>query len=268
MESKNRTVWIVVIVVLVIACCCALVVAAVAVGWLVSVYAETGVEPFELGGQYRERVEETFAVGDAPSLQITNFAGSISIQAGGEDEVRVVATKRASSQNRLDRIELSMSEANGRVVIETRKSFTTGNGSVQLKITAPADSSVDVDTGAGEVDVRDITGPLDIRSGAGGIEVCGAQGTTHARLGAGRIAYEGRPSGDCRFETDVGEIVLRLPEKPNVRIDVSAGMGDLDMAFDVDGQVTPRSAVGLIGDGREGSVFAHTDLGSVSLGPR
>jgi DUF4097 and DUF4098 domain-containing protein YvlB len=261
-------VWIVIIVVLVIACCCVLALAGGAAVWLVSSYAETGVQLFDLGGEYRERVEETLAVGDAPSLEITDFAGSITISAGEGDEVRVVATKKASSQNRLDRIDFSAREADNRVVIETRKSFTTGNASVELEVTAPADSRVDLHTGAGEVDVRDITGRLDIRSGAGTIDVRGAEGTARFDLGAGQIIYEGMPSGDCRFQTGAGEIILRLPEDSNVRIDLGTGMGAVEVDFDVDGRVSQRSAEGVIGDGRQGSISARTGVGGVTLEPQ
>jgi DUF4097 and DUF4098 domain-containing protein YvlB len=265
MESKNRNVWIVVIAVLVIACCCALALAAGAVGWLTSRYADIEGEPFDLGALQRERVEETFEVGDAPTLEITNFAGSVSIQPGEGNVIHVVATKKASSQSRLDRIEVNMSEANGRVMIKTRNSLSTGNASVELEITAPAGSRVSVDTGAGEVDVRGITGSLDIHSGAGTVGVRGAQGTTRVDLGAGQITYEGSPSGECRFQTGAGEIILRLPESPNVRIDVGTGLGAVDVDFDLNGQVSPRSANGVIGDGRQGTIYAHTGIGSVSV---
>jgi hypothetical protein len=268
MGSKNRNVWIAVIVVLVIACCGVLALAGGAGVWLVGRYAESGARPFGLGGQYRERVEETLAVGDAPSLDIANFAGSITVRAGEEGEVRVVATKRASSQNRLDRIEFSASEANGQVVIETKKPFTTGNAYVELEITAPADSRLDLSTGAGEVDLRDIIGRLDIHSGAGTVDVRGARGTVRVNLGAGRITYQGVPSGDCRFQTGAGEIILRLPEDSSVRIDLGTGMGAVEVDFDVDGRVSQRSAEGVIGDGRQGSISARTGVGGVTLEPQ
>ncbi len=265
MESKNRNVWIVVILVLVIACCCVLALAAGAIGWLATEYAGPWIEPFDLGALDRERVEETFEIGDAPSLEITNFAGSVTIRSGEGDVARVVATKKASSRSRLDRIEVDMSAREGRLVIKTRKSFTTGNASVDLEITAPAGSRVKVDTGAGEVDVRGITGQIDIDSGAGTVSVRGAQGATRIDLGAGQITYEGTPSGDCRFQTGAGEIILRLPASPDVRIDVGTGLGGVDVDFDVDGHVSPRSAEGVIGDGSQGSIFAHTGVGGVSV---
>jgi len=265
MEPKNRNVLIVVIVVLVLACCCVLALAAGAVGWLTSRYADIEGEPFDLGALQQERVEEAFEVGDAPSLEITNFAGSVSIQPGEGNVIHVVAIKKASSQSRLDRIEVDMKEASNGVVIKTRKLFDTGNASVNLEITAPAGSRVSVDTGAGTVEVQDITGQIDIHSGAGEVDVSGAQGTIHVDLGAGQITYEGTPSGDCRFQTGAGEIILRLPENPNVRIDVGTGLGAVDVGFDVDGRVSLRSVEGVIGDGRQGTISAHTGVGSVNV---
>jgi DUF4097 and DUF4098 domain-containing protein YvlB len=265
MESKNRNVWIVVIVVLLIACCCVLALAAGAVGWLTTRYADVEVEPFDLGALQRERVEQTFEAGASPSLEITSFAGSVTIRPGDQDMVSIVATKKASSRARLNDIKVDMTGANGRVVVKTRKLFTTGSGSVDLDITAPVGSRVSVDTGAGEVTVRDIVGPIEVHSGAGTVTVLGARGTTRVDIGAGQITYEGVPEGNCRFQTGAGEIILRLPADPNVRMDAGTGLGAVNVSFNVDGQVSPRSVVGVIGDGLQGSIYAHTGIGAVSV---
>lgn len=265
MEPKGRNVGIAVIVLLVIACCCVLVMGVAVAGWLTSRYAGTWGEPLDLGPLQRERVEQTFALGDAPSLEITNFAGAVTVRAGEGDLIRVVATKTATSRSRLEGIKVEMNETGGQLVIRTSKDFSGGNASVELEIAAPAASRVRVDTGAGEVDVRDITGQIDVHSGAGTVGVRGAESTVRVELGAGQIIYEGAPRGDCRFQTGAGEIILRLPEDPNVRIDVGSGLGAINVAFEVDGRVSTRSAEGVIGDGRQGSIYAHTGVGSVNV---
>jgi hypothetical protein len=267
MEPKNRNVLIIVIVVLAIACCCVLALAVGAAVWLRSDYVDLGDGSLDLSGNYDERLEESFAVGGAPTLEITNFAGKITVRAGEPGTIRVVATKKASSRSRLGRIEVDMNGRSGGLVIKTRKSFNNGNASVDLEITMPADGRMSINTGAGEVAVRDMTGRIEIHSGAGEVDVRGAQDAVQVDLGAGQITYEGVPGGDCRFQTGAGEIVLRLPEEPHVRIDVGTGLGGVDVDFDVDGRVSPRSVKGVIGDGRQGSVFAHTGVGSVSVRP-
>jgi hypothetical protein len=273
MEPKKRNTWIIVVIgVLVIACCCILALAAGAVVWVADRYGgswewEESFDLGDLGSSQRERIEESFAVGSAPDVEVTNFAGAVTVRSGEGEVVQVIATKKASGQWRLDRIEVDMQARGGGVVIRTRKDFDTGNASVDLEITVPADSQVRVDTGAGEVDVRGVTGQIEIHSGAGTVDIRDAQGPVRVGLGAGEIRYEGRPSGSCRFETGVGEINLRLPERPDVDIDVGTGLGSVDVDFGVDGSVAPRHATGIIGDGSQGSIFAHTGAGSVNIKP-
>jgi hypothetical protein len=265
MESKNRNTWIIVVVALLAACCCALLVAAVAGSWLYSRFARFDPEPFDLGGLYRERTERTFQVGDAPVLDIDNFAGAVTIRPGEGPVVRVVATSKASSRSGLERITVSITQEGDRVVIKTRKSVSTGNASVDLEITAPASSRVDLNTGAGSVDMRDIGGPIDAHSGAGTIEVRGAQGVARLNLGAGQIVYEGSPSGDCRFQTGAGEIILTVPADLNAQVDLSTGIGSVGVDLPVRGRVSIRSVEGTIGDGSQGSIQAHTGAGSVVM---
>jgi hypothetical protein len=270
MESKNRNVWIILIVVLVKACCCVLATVAGAAWWFAARVAETGYQSLDLDGLYREGVEETFAVGDAPSLEIANFAGSVTIRSGEAGIVRVVATEKASSRTRLDRIELSMSGGEDRVVVraEDEVPSSRGNASVDLEITAPTGSRLDLDLGAGPVEVRDITGRIDVNNGAGTVEVQGARGTACVEVGAGQITYHGMPGGDCRFETGVGEIILHLPADLNMAIDASTGLGAVNVGFAVDGTVSESSVRGLIGDGSQGSIYVHTGIGAITLDRR
>ena len=265
MDSRNRNLWIIVIVVLVVSCCCVLAAAVGAGWWLTTRVADTGQKTLDLGGLYRERVEETFAVDGAPTLDISSFAGSVAIWSGEEGIVRVVATQKASSRSRLDRIELSMSGDKNRVVVKVKELFPQSNASVDLEITAPAGSRLNLDLGAGPVEVGDITGRIDIHNGAGTVEVRGARGAASVDVGAGQITYQGSPSGDCRFQTGVGEIILRLPPVLDMAVDVSTGLGAVRVDFPVDGAVSKSSVEGIIGDGSQGSICAHTGIGAITL---
>jgi hypothetical protein len=265
MESKNRNVWIIVVVILVVACCALAIMVAMA-GWFVARSIDLqDLGSFDVGGMYRERVEERFEVGDEPTLDIENFAGSVTIQPGETGVIRVVAVKKANSRNRMDRVKVTMSERGDGVVIETRMSPPASNASVELEITAPADSRVQLQTGAGTVNVRGITGPIDVESGAGQVELRGARGPVAVDLGAGQIIYEGTPSGDCYFSTGAGEITLWLPADLDMEVDLSTGIGVVGVEFRVDGQVKPREVKGVIGDGSQGWINAHTGAGAITL---
>jgi hypothetical protein len=265
MESKNRNVWIVIVVVLLLAaCCCALAFAGAAVAWLTT--KSVDLVSFDLGGLYQERMEQSFEVGPAPTLDINSFAGTVTLRAGESGVVDVAAVKRASSK--LDHVQVTMTQQGDRVLIKAQTTPRMSNAAVDLEISAPADTNLNLDIGAGTVDVRDITGWIDVDNGAGIVKVHGAEGRVQLAVGAGGVIYQGAPAGDCRFETGAGNITLRLPADPDVRVDLSTGIGVVGVSYPVDGRVSLRDVQGVIGDGSEGSIHAHTGAGTVTLAHR
>lgn len=262
MESKNRNVGIIVVAILLVACCS--LAALVSLGGLFAVRS-LNLDSVDLGALSRERLEQSFEVGDAPVLDIQNFAGSVTVRPGDSGAVHVVAAKRAGTQRSLDRIKITVSEQGGGLSIRSRVSPPVSNASVELEITTPADTRLNVDTGAGAVEVRGITGPISVDSGAGQVDLRGARGPVIVDLGAGQIIYEGAPSGDCHFGTGAGEIVLLLPNDLNMEVDLSTGIGAVGVDYRVDGQVKPREVRGIIGDGSQGTISAHTGAGAITL---
>jgi DUF4097 and DUF4098 domain-containing protein YvlB len=264
-ESKNRTIWIVVIVVLIVACC---VFAALigGVGWFAT--RAIDLQPFVAGGTTSERVEQTFQVGDAPTLKIENFAGSITIRSSESGVIEVTAAKRASNRARLGQIEIEMAQTDNGVQIETRTRPPASNMSVNLDIRVPANTELVIDTGAGTVYADGITAPIDIRSGAGQVDLRSAAGPVRVQVGAGQILYEGAPTGSCRFDTGAGEIRLSVPADWNMEVDLSTGIGAVGIDFPVDGMVRLREVSGVVGDGSQASITAHTGAGAVSLNRR
>lgn len=264
MESKNRNVWIILAVIVVVLCCCVLAVAAAAVSLFVT-------QPFDWTGSISlqsEHSEQTFAVGETPNLKIDSFAGDVIVRTGQSGVVRVAATKNARSRDDLDRIEVQVTERDGGLVIKTEKPSSLNSVSVDLEITAPAGTRLDAFTGAGDVDLNDITGGIDAHSGAGDLDVRGAAGTARLDTGAGDIRYQGTPQGECRFETGAGDITIALSADPNVRVDLETGMGDIDVGFAVAGTVTGRDVQGVIGSGAQGTIYARTGAGNIDVARR
>jgi DUF4097 and DUF4098 domain-containing protein YvlB len=282
METRNRTVWIVVAIVVVLCCCALAVAAAVAVGagWF-TLYP---VSRSQVGlGAMSERTEQSFNVGAAPNLTVDNFAGNVTLRAGAAGTVQVIATKRASNQAGLNRIDVQVEQQQGGLLVRTSTSGIPSNLSVQLEITAPAGALLDVhtgagtldvqgfsgavkvDTGAGSVSILDVQGSIVGHTGAGSIDVQGATGQVQVDSGAGSIDYLGTPQGDCRFESGTGSIRLSLPANLGATLDLSTGVGDVSVAFAVAGQVSKREVQGTIGGGGETSIYAHTGTGSIDL---
>jgi hypothetical protein len=268
METRNRNTLVIVVVVLVLACCCGALAVAAALGLYVNRSVGVGdldLSELDLGGIYRERMERTFEVGDAPDLEIDNFAGTVSVQAGERGVVYALAVKKGSSRSRVEQVEVEMSERPGGVVIKTRNQRRFSNVSVDLEITVPADTRLRINSGAGTMDLRGIEAEINVNSGAGTIRVRDARGPVRLSLGAGEIRYEGQPVGNCRFETGAGNIDLRLPADLDAEVDLGVGMGNVNVDYRVDGRVRVREVQGVIGDGSDASILAHSGVGTISL---
>jgi DUF4097 and DUF4098 domain-containing protein YvlB len=287
MESKKRNVWIAVAAMLVVVCCGTVALAAVAAASL----ADRSFDwDFDWDAGWDEatrsesqRIEETFDAGSTPRLEVNNFAGRITVQAGKSDTLHVVAIKKVRRNSDLGRIEIEMSEARGGVMIQTRNPTRLNNASVQLEITAPAGTRLDLDTGAGSVVVLGMTGDVEIDSGAGdvtlvdakgqvdahtgagSIDIRGAEGSVRLHTGAGKIDYAGAPGGNCRFRTGAGDIRLVLPASLSAKVDLDTGTGTINVGFNVDGRVTKQHVQGIIDAGDQGTIQVDTGTGNIDL---
>jgi hypothetical protein len=276
-ESKNRNVWIVLVAIVAVACCCALA-AAGAAGVLIVRSSPRDAQ----AGPYRERLEETFVVGETPTLKIDNFAGNVTVRAGREGTIGVQATRRASKQRNLRLIGVGMHETEDGLVIKTGRPLL-GNASLDLEITTPPEThlvldlaagnisveglngGVEVAVGAGNVEIQDVTGELQASGDAGVLNVRGATGPVRLKSNVGSIFYEGIPYGDCTFDSELGAIALRLPADANVAVDLETELGTIDLDCDVDGRITRRDVEGAVGRDDWASIRATTRVGSIGL---
>jgi len=262
--SSNRTIWIILGVILILACGCLV---AAAVAFLVVADRTVGLRAPDLTlGRASDTFERTFEVGAQPLLQVDDFAGAINITAGEPGVIHVVATRRAPSQGDLDNIRIEYTELdNGLHIVTSLLSAGISNRTVDLDIEVPADARIVVDSGAGQVIVDGVAGELDLHTGAGEVFATGAMGGGRLDTGAGSVRYEGEPTGNLTLQAGVGEIVIALPSGANVNLDLSTGIGDVDIAaFDVVGDVSLHQVQGIIGSGGP-TIEAHTGTGSIRV---
>lgn len=117
-----------------------------------------------------------------------------------------------------------------------------GRGHVDLSLTVPRGSRIEVRSGSGEVWLEDIAGEVEVTSGSGDVH--------GARLGSASV------------RTGSGSVELRACSGP---VDVSTGSGDVRLA-QVSGAVSVRSGSGdLEASGLAGRLEAHTASGDVRL---
>jgi DUF4097 and DUF4098 domain-containing protein YvlB len=110
-----------------------------------------------------------------------------------------------------------------------------------------------------------VNGDLDAHTGSGGIDVLDADGNARLDTGSGTVEYRGAPSGECRFETGTGSVVLYLPAELDFTILAETGSGSIDVQFEVDGQVSRQHVEGVVGTGQEATIIANTGSGGIDV---
>lgn len=263
MEKSNRNTWIIVGIVVVLLCCCVLAVAAAAVAIFssVPVFEEGGI------GRVTEPSEWVYPVGQAPTLEIDNFAGNVLVHSGESGQIRVLITKRAPARSSLDGIDVDLNqEENGLRIRTSRPGRLTSNMSVEIEVFVPADARLELDTGAGNVEVDGVQGEISAHTGAGNMQVWGAAAPVALNTGAGNVDYDGQPRGECTFDTGAGNITLHLPAGINAEVELGTGIGNISLGgFDVVGDTSGTDVGGTIGTGGEATIVADTGVGNITL---
>jgi DUF4097 and DUF4098 domain-containing protein YvlB len=266
MENRNRNLWIILIVVAVLLClCAAIVIAVIATGAIFTVFPVS--REGGLGGRVTESAEQSYPVGQAPLLEVDNFAGNVTVHVGESGQIRAVVAKNARSRAELERINVEWKQRDNGLRIRTSRSSTLmANQSVDLEIFVPADAELALDTGAGNIEVDGVQGEIQAHTGAGNIEVQGPAGPVNLDSGAGNIDYAGVLHAECTFDTGAGNITLQLPAAISAEVDLQTGIGNIDLGgFDVQGETSRTEVRGTIGTGEQATIEAHTGAGNIDL---
>jgi DUF4097 and DUF4098 domain-containing protein YvlB len=167
--------------------------------------------------------EEVFSTSGPVRADVVTKSGDISVQVGPGNEVRVVL--KASSANGdvlLENAEINFDEKRNELVVHTRPRdqfdslsglkniFKMGglSGDLDVILTLPEESSVDVITGSGDTVTRGSLGDIDVTTGSGDVKVGDTVNSLDVKTGSGDVIagqvienFESRcASGDVRCE--------------------------------------------------------------------
>jgi DUF4097 and DUF4098 domain-containing protein YvlB len=233
--GRNRRLWIAVAVAAVLACICVLVAAVLLVSSVV-----IWDRDLDMSGLRHEDTEEHIVqVPPGTRLEVDNFAGAIEVSVGSDGQFHVVAIKSGPSGTDLQQIQVQVERVEGAVVVRTLRPGSRSNVNVRLEIRAPADTGldlhtgagnvevqgfaagVDVDTGSGSVTARGLVGTVDLSTGSGSIEAQDVSGRFAIDSGSGSLTVQGL-SGDLEAHTGSGGIDV-LGAEGNVRLETGSG---------------------------------------------
>ncbi len=151
------------------------------------------------GGEQSERVTQTYKVGADGSLDLSNLSGDVRVTAGGGNEIRIEAVKRARHRDGdeakalLDRLRIEMNNVGGRVEIRAVYPRTSGrtSASVDFVITVPASAAVSLKTISGNIVVINVRGEVRADTISGDLELSGTPNVPMAKTVSGTLTARG-----------------------------------------------------------------------------
>ncbi|MEO8357871.1 MAG: DUF4097 family beta strand repeat-containing protein [Chloroflexota bacterium] len=174
------------------------------------------------------------------TLKVADAAGDISITGADVESVQVQVVKTAydSSQSRADEevkgIKYTI-EQNGNTItlkyeIPDSMNFSNNVNTVDFMVTVPAEVTVDVQTGGGEVNVSGTKGSVDIINSFGNIELENLSGALNVETQSGRVDASSIIAGnaDIILNSGFGNIYLIKATGANVKLESNSGTLDVE----------------------------------------
>ena len=247
-----------------------------------------------------ETRDHSFSVNGTATLVVNSDNGWIKVNTGTDDEVRIQATLRG-----VDRIDYEVSRDGNTitVVAEIDQGWFISNVGVDITITAPVNTNVELETSNGmtsldgiegtgtlrtsngkialenvkgdfegrtsngRIEVDTLEGTAFLRTSNGGLDLQEVIGEVDAETSNGGISYSGDmiPGGDNRLITSNGNVDVELMGTPSIKLDASTNNGDVTSELPITATTTSDDhLVGTIGDG-EADLYIESSNGDVTI---
>ena len=222
-----------------------------------------------------ETEEFEFALNDGGSFSLENINGSIEIEGVEGNKVKIIATKKAGTQEYLDAMQVIVKATESRISVETKHpddvdfSWNDDNsGSVAYQVTVPFNTELDdIETVNGGVQVARVSGPISADSVNGKLKLSNLTGDVSMDTVNGTIDAQFDQLGkNQRIKADTvnGRIILRLPQDASARVNAETINGSIDAGdFDLN---TDKGFVGNELEGKIGAGDARVTLETVNGG--
>lgn len=222
----------------------------------------------------------TFDLTGHPSLRVKNGAGSIHITGGADGLAAVRVTRRhsgsgyAGREEDLDTVHVRVEQQGDTitVVAESDRHINLGHSiQVDIEITAPHASRLDLSLGAGQIALRETRGPVTLKLGAGQLELAGVTAVESSRLDVSTGQIHGdvavAPGASLDVSMSAGDVALDLPTGMSATVEASTSVGHVTvdrLPLDVSRRLVAASARGTLGGG-DGHLTVRVATGQIAL---
>ncbi len=184
-----------------------------------------------------DRTSQTYEVGSAGELSLSNIAGSIVVEGTDGTTIEIEAVKRGGDQRELDSVRIDITHIDDRVRVVTRHGNRDGDRrhrhsdsvSVDYRVKVPSGSEIELASVSGNIRVTGVHGEATLKNVSGDIEASGARGLTEAKSVSGDVTVTGVQSGDdLEVKSVSGDVIVRDVDVDDLEAGSVSGSIQLD----------------------------------------
>lgn len=227
---------------------------------------------------------KTLTVSGTPNVVIHGETGTIRVVPGAAGTVQVQGTTTVrnishdQAQQELDSTQITATQTGNTVLVEVHQTSFNGfdfgfhSRKIDLTVTVPAASNLNVIQSAGNLDANGITGKLVADVSAGSVTLTDMSLADGSRLSAsaGSVSLNGQlqPGASMSVDVSAGTVTMNLPRDTNTHLDASASAGNVSVnGWDVSTthNAANTTVTGDLGSNPSGTLTIQVSAGSVTL---
>lgn len=227
---------------------------------------------------YTSSQTRTFQLaGTHPKLLIQDDSGRVQIHAGGTGNSIVVHETESARGFGNPKANISYTQRDDIVNINTNDRSFVGSERVDLDITVPTTTDLEVQADSGNVDITGDNGQVVVRTDSGSITANNISGQVTLQSDSGTIAVrQGQLQGHSILHNSSGSISFDGSLDAQGNYDVRTDSGSVDMtlspssAFRLQtgtdsGSINNDFGSNSVGNGQQAPLSIHTDSGSIDI---
>ncbi len=217
-----------------------------------------------------DHVEQTYELSSHAKVAIRNAAGRIHVHGSNESQLKIYASKRAFSQERLDAIEVRVTIEGDTAVIDTiyppapEGLLQDRSGTVDYRIYLPQSCTIDIaELANGEIFFDGLRGPsatARLGNGRAVARNCFTALSIEVARGGMDISYIWWEPGDFSLTAGIANGSIRLALPPDAAVEIAASTESGHIRSQFDEEKTP--------DTRERKIRVGADPGDILMNVR